>query len=251
MIGLSAFHWYNMNDMSSTNKYKIVEEALEQEIRDGRYDQTRKLPTEDDLIAKFNVSRNTIRKAIDVLTRRGFVIPVQGSGTFLRDVSHEGCINLEDFHGLTHMFPLSRIETRLIAFQEIPADVKIANILRVDIGAPLYYVKRLRLVDDQPYVVEISYFNREIVPYLNREIITTSIYGYITSDPKKQIGFVDRIIRADVIDDEDASLLGVAPNSPALVLENRAMLRDGRMFDYSLNIHNYARTKLLKLSNFM
>jgi len=236
---------------SAQPKYKTVEEKIEKDIRDGRFKSTNKLPTEDDLIKIFKVSRNTIRKAIDVLTHRGFVIPVQGSGMFLRDVSSEGAINLEDFHGLTHMFPNSKIETQLIEFKESSADEKLATIMRCEVGSPLYYVKRLRLVDGLPYVVEISYFNKEIVPYLNREIITTSIYGFITSDPKKQIGYVDRIIRADVISDEDAMLLGVSKNSPALVLENKAMLRDGRMLDYSLNIHNYTTTKLLKLSNFM
>jgi len=232
-------------------KYKTVEEKLEKEIREGHFKMTNKLPTEDDLIKQFRVSRNTIRKAIDVLTHRGFVIPVQGSGMFLRDVSSEGAINLEDFHGLTDMFPNSKIETRIIEFKETTADMKLADIMRCNLDAPLYYVKRLRLVDNFPYVVEISYFNKELVPFLNREIITTSIYAFITSDPKKQIGYVDRIIRADVISDEDAALLGVSKNSPALVLENKAMLRDGRMLDYSLNVHNYTTTKLLKLSNFM
>ena len=64
-------------------KYKMVCDDIEKDIMDGTFKKSNKLPTEDELIEKYQVSRNTIRKAIDLLTRRGLVIPIQGSGVFL------------------------------------------------------------------------------------------------------------------------------------------------------------------------
>ena len=52
-------------------KYKEIADRLELEISDGIFDKTKKLPTEEELIKKFEVSRNTIRKAINQLVNRG------------------------------------------------------------------------------------------------------------------------------------------------------------------------------------
>ena len=65
-------------------KHKEVPSAIENSILEGKYDNTIKLPTEEELMNEFNVSRNTIRKAIEILSGRGLVYQVQGSGIFLR-----------------------------------------------------------------------------------------------------------------------------------------------------------------------
>ena len=63
-------------------KYKIVCDSIQQDIESGKYNETGKLPTEDELIILYRVSRNTIRKAVDLLVKRGAVMPIQGSGIF-------------------------------------------------------------------------------------------------------------------------------------------------------------------------
>ncbi|WP_242852063.1 winged helix-turn-helix domain-containing protein [Clostridium butyricum] len=66
-----------------TTKYEIVINKLMNNIKDGVYDKDKKLPTEDELMNIFSVSRNTIRKAIEILVNHGYVYQVQGSGIFL------------------------------------------------------------------------------------------------------------------------------------------------------------------------
>jgi len=232
-------------------KYKMVSDAIEKDIEDGKYNETNKLPTEDDLIALYKVSRNTIRKAVDLLVRRGIIMPIQGSGMFLRKVPTDGCINLEEFHGLTVGFRKYQVESQIIDFKIIQADAELAEKLECKEGTPLYYVERLRLVEGKKYVIEYSWFNKDIVPYLNDEILKGSIYRYITKDLKKQIGYVDRVIEADRLNKHDAEILGLEEGDPALISINRAMLRSGAVFDYSIDIHNYKHTKFLKLSNFV
>ena len=62
-------------------KYKQIADVLEQNIRDGLL-MKRKLPTEEALMNRFEVSRNTIRKVISQLVNRGYIFQVQGSGMF-------------------------------------------------------------------------------------------------------------------------------------------------------------------------
>lgn len=232
-------------------KYKVICDDIEKDIMGEAFKKNNKLPTEDELIEKYQVSRNTIRKAIDLLTRRGLVIPVQGSGVFLRNVSTHGCINLENFNGLTEVFGADKVSTKVITIKLIDADKKLAQTMQCDEGTPIYFIERLRSIDDVPYVVEYSYYNKDVIPYLSEEIVSKSIYRYIREDLKKQIGFVDRVITADVLGDHDARLLGLTPGEPALISTNRAFLKSGVIFDYSIDIHNYKETKFLKLSNYL
>ncbi|MTI95880.1 MAG: GntR family transcriptional regulator [Firmicutes bacterium] len=230
-------------------KYKQISAAIEHDIKSGKYDATNKLPTEDDLIELHQVSRNTVRKAIDLLVKRGIIMPIQGSGMFLRKAPTEGCINLEEFRGLTASF--SNVKSEIIDFKLIDASEDLAEIMQCAPGTPLYFIERLRIIDGKKFVIEYSHFNKEIIPYLNREIISGSIYRYISEDLKKQIGYVDRIIEAAKLTEHDAKILDLSPGDPALVSINRAMLKSGVIFDYSIDIHNYKYTKFLKLSNFV
>ena len=232
-------------------KYKIICDDMAQNIRNGLYLGSKKLPTEEELIEKYQVSRNTIRKAIDLLTRKGLVIPIQGSGVFIRNVSCNGAINLEDFNGLTEGFGPEQVTTKVISFKLIDADEKLATTMQCEIGTPIYYIERLRSVSGKPYVIEYSYYNKDYIPYLSEEIVSGSIYKYIREELKKQIGFVDREITAGILNEHDARELGLTPGEPSLISTNRAFLKNGVIFDYSIDIHNYKETRFLKLSNYM
>ena len=230
------------------HKYQIVSESIEERIHDHHYQD--KLPTEDELIEEYEVSRNTIRKAIEVLVRKGIIMPIQGSGLFIREISVDGAINLETFRGLTVDFRGQAISSKLIDFKEIESDEKLSAIMKCELKTPLYYVKRVRIIDNVKWVIEYSYFNRRYVPYLNKEILEGSIYNYIKKGLNKQIGYVDRVIEASVLNKEDAELLDLNENDPALLSTNVSMLKSGEIFDYSVDIHNYKHSKFLKLSNF-
>lgn len=232
------------------HKYQIISQKIEDNILNGFYG-TNKLPTEEFFINEFNVSRNTIRKAIDLLVKKGYIIPIQGSGMFIREVSHNGAINLENFRGLTEDFKNHNIETELLEFKTIQADKDLAKIMNCTLNTPLYFVKRLRSIDSIRWVVEYSYFNKELIPFLNREIVSNSIYDYIRSVSKKQLGYVDRILQAEKLSAEDAHLLHLKEGDPALVSVNKAMFKTGEIFDYSINIHHYRHARFLKLSNFI
>ena len=63
-------------------KYELVKNYIRHLLMDGTVSYGEKLPSEYDLIAKFNVSRHTIRKAFAELSNTGYVFKKQGMGTF-------------------------------------------------------------------------------------------------------------------------------------------------------------------------
>lgn len=230
-------------------KYKEIAEVLAHQIREGLYDKTKKLPTEDELIEEFEVSRNTIRKAIDTLVKHSLVMPIQGSGVQILEDSEEGTISLDTFRGMTDSFPHSKITSIIVKFELITADAVIAKNLNCKVGTPVYYIERVRHYDNKPYVFEKSYYNKKVIPYLSDEIISKSIYSYISNDLNMQIGFVHRSLAADRLDEYVAPFLGLEAGDPALITKNTAMLKSGVIFDFSYNYHHYKNTKFSKLAN--
>ena len=65
------------------SKYSEIADKLREEIKAGAYDKSGKLPTEYELVTRFNVSRQTVRQAISSLKAEGVVYQIQGSGTFV------------------------------------------------------------------------------------------------------------------------------------------------------------------------
>ena len=230
-------------------KYKQVAEQIETDIVNHVYQHTNKLLTEDEYATKYDISRNTVRKAIEILVNKGYVYQVQGSGVFVRDHYNSDYVNLEKLQGLTSDFSCRKVETRPLAFEQTTANEEVAERMKCPVGTPVYYVKRLRLVDDHPFSVEDSYFRKSLVIYLDENIIRKSIYNYLRNDQKLAIGFADRVIYADFLKAEDAVLLELKENDPALLVDNTVYLTNGQIFDVSRATHHFKHVKMLKVSN--
>ncbi|RFU60996.1 GntR family transcriptional regulator [Bacillus sp. V59.32b] len=229
-------------------KYKIVAEQMEKEILEGTYAFNTKLPTEEALMKKFDVSRNTIRKAIDSLVEHGYIYQVQGSGVFLREFSRPGCISIKNMVGLTKEFEKDEMSSKLLALELMVADEELAGQMKCKVNTNIYFLKRVRYRNGVPFVIEESFYNKDLIPLLDKEIAGGSIYRYITDDLKLKVGFADKIISCEKLNDEDAELLGLESGDPALIVENTVFLNTGVVFDISREKYNYTTAKLLMLT---
>ncbi|AQR93161.1 GntR family transcriptional regulator [Clostridium saccharoperbutylacetonicum] len=232
-------------------KYETVINILEREILDGKYSLNKKLPTEEELITRLNVSKNTVRKAIDILVSKGYIYRVQGSGIFLRDFSREGCMDIREMNGLTKSFSKNKLESKVVEFQLIEADEELANKMKCNPNTKIYYVKRVRCLDGVPIVIEESYYNKDIIYYLNEEICSKSIFNYIMDDLKLKIGFADRVISCEKLSEDEAKLLNLNKDEPSLVINNTIFLSNGIIFDISLEKYNYKEVKMISLTNIL
>ena len=230
-------------------KYEMVVNILEKEMIEGKYNASRKLPTEEELMKKLNVSKNTIRKAIDILVSKGYIYRVQGSGIFLREFSKLGCADMRDMNGLTKQYSSEKLDSKVLEFALIEADEEIASSMKCNVSTKVYYVKRVRYLNGEPLEIEESYFNKDIIPYLNEEICSGSIFNYIRNDLKLKIGFADRIINCEKLDEKEAELLNLNKDDPTLVLNNVIFLSSGVVFDVSREKYNYSKMKIISLTS--
>jgi len=235
--------------MKMRTKYETIINILEREILDGKYNFNKKLPTEEELIARLNVSKNTVRKAIDILVSKGYIYRIQGSGIFLRDFSREGCMDIREMNGLTKAYSKNKLESKVLELSLIDADEELASKMKCKVNTKVYYVKRVRYLEGVAIEIEESYYNKEIIPYLNEEICSKSIFNHIINDLKLKIGFADRVISCEKLSEDEAKLLNLNKNDPTLVINNAVFLSSGILFDISLEKYNYTKMKMISLTN--
>ncbi|SEA49074.1 UTRA domain-containing protein [Bacillus nitratireducens] len=85
---------------------------------------------------------------------------------------------------------------------------------------------------------------------MNEEIALSSVYSYFIEDLRLNIGFADKVISCEKINKENAQLLELNKDDPALLIENTVYLVNGTIFELSQSMFHYEKTKLLNRINF-
>ncbi|SBT42300.1 GntR family transcriptional regulator [Micromonospora auratinigra] len=173
------------------------------------------LPSERELVARFGVSRATVRQAVGRLEEEGLVYRSQGAGTFVADPSTiSKSLALTSFSEDMRSRRLTP-DSRLLDLTLVPAGVTVARDLSLSPGAEVAHVRRLRLADGLPMCVEEVWLPTERIGGLDAGTVAGSLYDALAGRGV-QPHHADQVISATVVDADQAALLGVAPYSPAL-----------------------------------
>ena len=224
-------------------KYQIIAKEIENDIYSNNFPQGTKLPTVESLASKYNVSKSTIVKAIESLVSRKIVYQLQGSGIFVRKRNRTGYINLNFTQGFTTSLKEFNITSKVLDFNLIKANKEIAELRECDVNDDIYLIKRLRYIDDEIMCYEEAYYKKSIVPYLNKEIATGSIFEYLQTALNLNLGFSDRYLHLEKLDNNLANLLNLAPNDPAMIVLEQIYLSSGVCFNVSKLVYNYKNTR--------
>lgn len=224
-------------------KYQHIADELEHYIEEHKLQQGDKLPVLQNLMAHFGVSKSTVTKALELLEKKGVIFQVRGSGIFVRRHKRKGYISLLSTQGFKKVLEEFQITSKVIELDIRKPTKEAALNLNMDIKDDVYYVKRVRYIQGQTLCLEESYFNKSIVTYLNNEIITESIFNYITEGLGLNIGFADTFLHVDKLTDEEAKYLGLKKGDPKLYVESIFHLTHGQPFDFSKVTYNYVQSQ--------
>lgn len=239
--------------MVQINKAEKIYEDLKMRILKGEFDESQILPIEKSLESEYDVSRNTIRKAIRQLNSEGLVYSKLGSANIVLQR-----VNVEDLlidSGNTERgskIQTESIETKVLSLDLVTVDSTLASQSMFLEGTSCYHIIRLRLINGQPVMIDDSFFKLDAVPRLTKEIAEQSIYQYIQSATNHKIigsRLVDRIILAT---DLDKKYLPLQEENCIGLTQNWAYLDDGQIFEYT-EIHfaprQYVRTRFIGKKN--
>lgn len=130
--------------------------------------------------------------------------------------------------------------SKVLVFKEIATPPKsVQDELQLNADDTVYYLERLRFVDDDVLCIEYSYYHKEIVKYLNDDIAKGSIFDYLESNMKLRIGFSDIFFNVDQLNSSEAALLQLSKGEPCLRYHQTFYTMTGKPFDSSDIVFHY------------
>ena len=199
------------------------------------------IPSERELCEQFNVSRMTVRQAIDTLVVDGLLERHQGKGTFVAPPKLDLQLRLTSFSEEMRrrgMEPGAVFLTREV----IPAPSTVANALEISPGSPVHHLRRLLTADATPMAIEENWLDVHTLPNLGQETPPFSLYALFSrANLAPQWG--EDVITGHVATAEEATLLGIPEGAPALDITRRAF-HEHRVVDYSRSLYRADRYTL-------
>lgn len=222
-------------------KYEMVSNKIRQRIREGEYTVGSYIPDQVSLAKEFGVSRMTVKKGMDILELEGLILRKRGAGTLVKKtaLSEEQTASIMEYEGLTKQLASQEVKSKIISFKLDFPNEQVQEKLMLDKHDPIYKIIRLRVVDGAPYILEHTIMNATLIPGINEEILSRSIYKYIHEDLGLQFGGAHRIIHADKSSKYDRKHLNCDENDPVLEIEQVVYLEDGTPFEYSRSRNKY------------
>lgn len=215
-------------------RYREIYSDIKKNILTNHYRAGKPLPTQESLSNKYDVSRLTLKKALNLLLDEGLIVSKQGSGTYVRNQPlsrNDELLPLDMPIGVTYSHRDQKITSKVISFgARLPTEEERKN-LSIKSNEPVYEIRRVRLVNGKRYSFEHTIMPTSIVP-LDEKVIEGSIYDFL-GQHKIMMTDARRIIYADGANKEIADALKVEEKSPILTIEQVAFDQNGVAFEYS------------------
>lgn len=220
------------------NKYKYIYEELAAQIKDGSFQPGELIPSEHDLSAHYETSRETIRKALTLLSQNGYIQKLRGKGSVVLDTNRASfpISGLVSFKELADQMS-SDIWTQVEAFGLIQPEPYLQHQLQCSAKEEIWKVIRTRTFDGERVILDKDYLLKKHIPNLTEAICEQSIYAYIEQELGLIISFAKKEITVEPCTEEDKSLLDLNGFSHVVVVRNYVYLEDASLFQYTESRH--------------
>jgi len=140
-----------------TPYHKQISDWLKKQIDENKFRINEKLPSESELSEKFDVSRVTVRRALQTLENKKLIYRCQGIGSFVSDQrSHQNFANLNDFMEDMEGSGM-KAGSKLLSFKHEDTDERIGAVLNLRENKKVVRIERIRLADDEPVAFDITW----------------------------------------------------------------------------------------------
>lgn len=213
--------------------YHQLSQSLLAQITNGEFEPGDALPPERELTQTFDVSRITVRRAIDELENEGYVRRAQGKGTFVSPPRiKRGILKLTSFSediAALGMQPGSE----LLTLRQEPAQTRVAKELCIEEGATVWFVERLRFADSDVIGLNLSYLALPDSVNLTRDELEQEVSLWrVLTEKGIVLTESDKVIGAIAAEDWHAELLDVKERTPLLQVEGVAYSEAGEPVEF-------------------
>jgi GntR family transcriptional regulator len=216
--------------------YLQLKRWIEEAVASGAIKPGDALPSERDLALKVDVSRVTVRKAVQHLVRDGLLIQKHGSGTFVAPQPHRVEQSLSQLTSFAEDMARRGMSLRSVwldrgLYHASPEETVVLGLSPSDQVAR---VARLRISGDQPLAIERAALSAAVLP--DPGAIGTSLYAHLEKSGNRPVRAIQRI-RAETVAAEDAKLLEVTEGAAVLHIERTSYLASGRVIEFTRSVY--------------
>lgn len=213
-------------------KYMVIANQLRQKIKEGEFSKNEQLPQETRLMNAYNVSRITIRKALDILVSDDLIYRVQGAGTFVKSNDRNSSVVQKN---QAELFDIESLKVKIDNFSVIKPSEKISDIMGVNQYDFVYLVDRTLFFEESPVIYQQFYFPIKYIQGIRLDALKGSITEFLMNELGVDITFLNRTFRIDHLNLDQAAKLKLKDSNSVLLIEEKITIRNGAIGVYDLN----------------
>lgn len=217
-----------------TPKYYQLASILREQIEQGKLAEHETIPSERSLEEIYSVSRTTIRQAIDLLVRQGFLYREHGRGTFVSPQKlQKGISELTSFSEDMRRRGLEPGQ-KILDFSMLPAPENVRRHLELPEGGEVLRIERLRLGDGVPMGLQTSFIALPPGQTVTREEVEQigSIYRLLQEKFHLIPTEADETLEVTMATPQEAALLQISAGSPLLLSERTTYSQVRRAIEF-------------------
>ena len=232
-----------LNEEIIENKHPVLIHPIEADLKDKidrkEYKEGTFLPPENTLVQQYDCSRNTIRRAISHLVMEGYVQPRHGKGVRViqtapqpqqkydfRAMGMEGLTTTVTKYGY-------HVRTKVITFTELIVDEKLSQKTDFPVGTEVYFIQRVRYLDDIAKMVDTNLLRKDIIKDLTKEIAQKSLFEYYTKVLGIELTTIKRTVTVERATPFDEHYLTLGDYNCMAVMTSKCYNQYGIQFEYS------------------
>ncbi|MBE7005357.1 MAG: GntR family transcriptional regulator [Ruminococcaceae bacterium] len=208
-----------------------AEELIECYIRSQNLSPHDKLPSERSMCEMWDMNRSTLRTALRRLTEEGLLYSVLGSGTFVAPLKLER--RLQDARSLTEAAKDAGrvLWSRVLEMELTTSDESVSKKLGCEPGHPIFYLRRLRMIDSVPFTIETCWLDHELCRGVEAHDFARESLYHVLEQAGVRLTHGRESIGITYANEEESRLLRLSEGDALFYLSGVSMDEGGRVVE--------------------